>query len=157
MSPRSHRLGGRLVLVGLLGTLALAAAGCSGGGSAEPSTADFEGTVADLDRVHVAVSDVISGEAGCANSTLAPTAISFDASGLDQPNPVRIHLYRFRDGSTYDRLRPDVDQCARSFVTNPDDYVALDARPLVATSIGPWGPQFTAAVRSALERAAAGP
>lgn len=137
--------------------LALVAAGCAGGGTAEPSPADFEGTVADLDRVHVAVGNVISGEAGCDDRTLAPTAISFDASGLDQPTPVRVHLYRFRDGATYDRLRPEVDQCARTFVTNPEDYVALDARPLVATSAGPWGAEFTAAVRSALERAAAGP
>jgi hypothetical protein len=146
-----------LVAVALVALLAPAIAACSyGSGAAEPSPADFAGTVAELDRVHVAVSDVVSGEAGCNDATLAPTAISFSASGLDQPTPVRVHLYRFADGAAYDRLRSEVDQCARSFVTNPNDYVALDARPLVATSGGPWAPEFTAAVRSALERAAVG-
>ncbi len=155
--PGTRRGRRHLLLVAVVVLLAPVAAGCEGGSGAEPSTADFAGTVAELDRVHVAVSDVVSGEAGCDDQTLARTAISFDASGLDQPTPVRIHLYRFRDDAAYDRLRPEVDACARSFVTDPDAYVALDARPFVATSAGPWGPEFTDAVRSALERAAAGP
>jgi hypothetical protein len=159
VSPRSPRRcagRGRLaVALALLLTPAVVA--CSSAGATPvPSAADFEGTVAELDRAHVAVSDVVSGEAGCDDPTLAPTAISFSASGLDQPTPVRVHLYRFRDGAAYDRLRSEVDQCARSFVTNPDDFVVLDARPLVATAAGPWAPDFTAAVRSALERAAIG-
>jgi hypothetical protein len=136
----------------------LVLSGCASGGgpSPEPSSLDFEGTVAELDRVHIAVADVVSGDAGCSDSTLAPTAISFTAQGLDQPTPVHVYLYRFRDGATYDRLRQEVDQCARSYVTDPSAYVAIDARPLVVTSAGPWGPQFTNAFRSALSRAAGG-
>ncbi len=147
----------------LLGTLALGVAfslaGCSGAaGPSGPAVtpADFEGVVAELDRQHVAVSDVVSGDAGCPDPSLAPTAISLTASGLDQPTPVRVHLYLFRDRAAYDRLRPAIDTCARSYVTDPDAYVALDAPPLVATSAGPWAPGLTTAVRTALTRAAGG-
>lgn len=137
--------------------VALATAGCGGGATASgprSTPTDFEGTTAELDRVHVAVDDVVSGDAGCPDTTLAPTAISFRARGLDQTNPVTVYLYRFRDDATYDRLRPQVDACARSYVTDASAYVAIDARPLVATSAGPWAPEFTAAMRSALTRAA---
>lgn len=121
-----------------------------------PTPANFEGIVAELDRAHIAVDHVVSGEAGCDDPTLAPTAISFDARGLDQPTPVRVHLFIFADGAAYDRLRPAVDRCASAFVTDPSAYVAVDARPFVAASAGPWGPHFTAAMRSALGRAAGG-
>jgi hypothetical protein len=141
----------------LLALAALVMSGCSASASAPAATpADFEGVVAELDRGHVAVDHVVSGDAGCDDRSLAPAAIAFDARGLDQPTPVRIHLFLFRDGATYDRLRPAVDRCAAAFVADPQSYVALDARPFVAVSPGPWAPQFTAAVRSAVTRAAGG-
>lgn len=137
--------------------LAVAVAGCSASGaSPAPSSADFEGLVAELDRVHVEVDHVVSGDAGCDDPTLAPTAIAFDARGLDQPTPVRVHLYRFADAAAYDRLRQAVDRCASHFVSDPNAYVAIDASPYVATSAGPWAPGFTDAVRAALTRASRG-
>jgi hypothetical protein len=146
---------------------AVLAAGCgSGGGSGTAGSAsdggpratpaDFEGTVAELDRQHVAVSDVVSGDTGCSDPELVGPAIGLSASGVDQPTPVRIHLYLFRDGPTYDRLRQAVDRCAATFVGDASAYVAIDARPFVATSQGPWAPAFTAAVRAALTRASGG-
>ena len=83
-------------------------------------------------------------------------AIAFDARGLDQPTPVRVHLYRFADAAAYDRLRQAVDRCAAHFVSDPNAYVAIDASPYVATSAGPWAPGFTDAVRAALTRASRG-
>ena len=77
-----------------------------------------------------------------------PTAISFDASGLDQPTPVRIYLYMFRNRATFERLRATVDACARSFVTDPETYESLEQSPYVIAGQGPWGPQFKAALRA---------
>lgn len=141
----------------LAGLVAGIPAGCgSSSGVPEASTADFEGTVAALELVHVTVADVVAGDPGCDDRTLASTAISFSARGLDQPQPVRVYLYRFRDDPTYDRLRPTIDQCARAYVTDPDAYAAIDAPPLVMTSPGPWAPDFAAAMRTALTRASRG-
>jgi hypothetical protein len=137
--------------------LAVATGGCASASATPGRTpADFEGVTAELDRAHIAVSHVVSGDPGCDDPSLAPTAIGFDAQGLDQPEAVRVHLFLFRDGPTYDRLRPTVDRCAAAVVSDPNAYVALDARPFVATAAGPWGADFRAAFRAALTRAAGG-
>lgn len=96
----------------------------------------------------------MSGDAGCDDHVLAPTAISFDASGLDQAPTVRIHLYMFRDRATLERLRAAIDGCARSFVTDPESYESIEQSPFVLAGQGPWGPGFKAALRQAVEVAA---
>jgi hypothetical protein len=137
--------------------IAVVAVGCADNADnmrASATPADFFGIVNEFARVGIGVNRVVSGDAGCADSTLSPTAIGFDAKGLDQATIVRIHLYAFRDKTTFDRLRASVDTCARSFVSDPQSYESVDAPPFAVTSQGPWGPQFEAAVRTALTAAA---
>jgi hypothetical protein len=139
--------------------MAVVAVGCADNADnlrASATPADFGGLVNEFARVGIGVNHVVSGDAGCADSTLTPTAIGFDAKGLDQTTTVRIHLYAFKDKATFDRLRASVDTCAQSFVTDPQSFESVDASPFVVTSQGPWGPSFDAAVRKALA-AAAGP
>ena len=100
--------------------------------------------------------NVVAGDPGCDDQRLARTAISFDASGLDQPEPTRVHLYAFKNAAVYDELRPVVDLCARSYVVDPADYGTVDASPYVFAGAGPWAPDFEDALREALERAAVG-
>jgi hypothetical protein len=138
---------------------AVVAVGCADNADnlrASATPADFGGLVNEFARVGIGVNHVVSGDAGCADSTLTPTAIGFDAKGLDQTATVRIHLYAFKDKATFDRLRASVDTCAQSFVTDPQSFESVDASPFVVTSQGPWGSSFDAAVRKALA-AAAGP
>jgi len=118
------------------------------------SPADFGGLSNELLKRGIGIDHAVSGDAGCSDATLTPTAIGFDARGLDQPTVVRIHLYAFKDKATFDRLRSFVDTCARAFVTDPASYEAVDAPPFVVTGQGPWGPQFEAAMRQALTAAA---
>ena len=68
------------------------------------------------------VNHFVSGDAGCADPVLAPTAIAFDAKGLDQTENVRIHAYIFRNREAFERLRATVDACAASFVTDPETF-----------------------------------
>lgn len=155
--PRSGRRDRGLSTI--LAVLAIAAvmAGCADNADnlkASPTPADFGGIVNELRRLGVGVDKVVSGDAGCADRTLIPTAIGFDARGLDQGPVVRMHLYAFRDKATFDRLRSSVDTCAQSFVTNPETYESVDASPFVVASQGPWGQQFEAAIRQALTEAA---
>ena len=122
--------------------------------SPEPTPADFEGIAAQLAKLGVAPSGVVSGDAGCQDPTLVPTSIGFTAQGLDQAEPVRIHLYIFRNREAFERLRASVDDCARSFVTDPETYETIEESPYVVAAQGPWAPKFEDGFRMALKVAA---
>jgi hypothetical protein len=102
----------------------------------------------------ITVGDIVSGDAGCDDRVLIPTSIGIDAGGLDQPAPVRIHLYIFRNRASFEKLRSSVDACARSFVTDAQTYETVEQSPYVLAGQGPWSPRFEAAIREALEVAA---
>ena len=119
-----------------------------------PTPADFPDTAIQLTQRGITLDRVVSGDAGCDDKVLAPTAIAFDASGLDQPTKVRIYLYVFRNRESFERLRATIDDCARNFVTDPETYESLEQSPFVIVGQGPWGPKFKAALRAGLEVAA---
>ncbi len=133
----------------------VALAGCGRVGNApSPTPADFGGIAIRLSAQGISPHDIVSGDPGCSSATLAPTAVSFTASGLDQSSAVRLHVYIFKDADTLTRLRPDVDLCARSYVTDPNTYETLDVAPYVVAGQGPWGTAFKEAVRTGLMQAA---
>jgi hypothetical protein len=119
-----------------------------------PTPADFPGIVTELGQRSIVVGRTVSGEAGCDDPTLIPTAIAFDAHGLDQADPVRIYVYIFRNRAAFERLRGTVDDCAQSFVTDPATYESIEQSPYVLAGQGPWAPEFKTAIMDALEAAA---
>jgi hypothetical protein len=139
-------------------TLALLAvlAGCSTISTTPPAPtpADFPGITAELANHGVAVNHFVSGDAGCADPVLTPTAIAFDAEGLDQAENVRIHIYIFRNREAFERLRASVDACAATFVTDPETFETIEESPFVVAGQGPWAPDFERAMRDALAEAA---
>jgi hypothetical protein len=137
----------------LLATI-VAGCGLASGTPPAPTPADFQGIVADLVRRGITIDHVVSGDAGCADPALSRTAISFRASGLDQPAPAAIHLYIFGSEDSLQKLRPAIDTCARSYVTDPQTFESIDASPFVVAGQGPWGEQFGAAIRAGLTEAA---
>ncbi len=155
-SARSAHARGRSRVGGLAlaAVLALGACGVVTTSPPEPTPADFFGITANLSRRDITVDRVTSGDAGCDDQTLERTAIGFDASGLDQATPVRIHIYIFRNRAAFERLRQTVDACAMSYVTDPAAFASLEASPYVVASAGPWAPQFQAAIRAAVTEAA---
>ena len=121
----------------------------------EPATpTDFPGLAGRFDKASIHVSDWVSGDAGCTNGDLVPTAISFMASGLDQVEPVKVYLYIFRDHAAFDRHRDEIGACAQSYVTDPQSYEEIEQSPYIVAGQGPWGTQFEAAVRATLESGA---
>lgn len=116
--------------------------------------ADFQGITAELALRGVGVNHFVSGDAGCADPVLTPTAIAFDAKGLDQATFVRIYIYIFRNREAFERLRASVDSCAASFVTDPETFETVEQSPFVLAGQGPWGADFKKALRDGLAAAA---
>jgi hypothetical protein len=145
---------GRTTLLLTLASVILGACGVVSTTAPAATPADFPGITAELAVRGVRVNDFVSGDAGCADPVLVPTAISFDASGLDQSGEVRIYLYIFRNREVFERLRASIDGCAASFVTDPQTYETLEQSPFVLAGQGPWAPEFEAAVREAFAVAA---
>ncbi len=137
-------------LVALLVTLVVAGCNYVETVPPSPSPADFQGVATELAKRGVKIDHVVSGDAGCTDKVLAPTARSFDASGLDQASIVHIYLYMFADRKTYERLLPTVDDCAHSFVTDPETYESVEQSPFALVGQGPWATAFEAALRAGL-------
>ena len=119
-----------------------------------PTPADFQGIAGDIVQRGIRIQHIVSGDAGCPDQQLGKTAIGFDAVGLDQATPVRLHVYIFRNRETYERLRATVDSCARAYVTDPDSYESVETSPYVVAGQGPWGPSFKTNLRAAIDEAA---
>jgi hypothetical protein len=136
--------------------LVLSACDALRGTPPSPTPGDF-GTLAQaLSQRGITAEKAVSGDPGCDDPTLAPTAISFTASGLDQPAAVRLRVYLFRDNPAYERRRADVDTCAAAWATDSASFELVDASPFVIAGQGPWGAEFKAALRDALIQAAGG-
>jgi hypothetical protein len=119
-----------------------------------PTAAPFPGIAGRLSLHGIQVTGIVSGDAGCPDANLAKTAIGFEAAGLDQTNPVRLHVYIFKNRVTYERLRSTIDQCAAAFVTDPATYESIDTSPYVVAGQGPWGAAFKDNLRAALKESA---
>jgi hypothetical protein len=141
----------RLALAALLLSALVAGCGVVSTTPPVPSPADFTDIANGLSRLGIRIDHVVSGDAGCADQDLIPTAIGLDASGLDQTSVVRLHLFIFRNKDTFEKLRETVDACARSFVTDADTFESIDESPYVLAAQGPWGQQFEAALRAGLK------
>jgi hypothetical protein len=144
----------RLAVLAAAGATLLGACGILVETPPAPTPADFQGIATDLVQRGIRIDHIVSGDAGCDDQGLARTAIALDASGLDQSAPTRLYVYIFRDREAFERLRQSVDACARSYVTDPASYEAVDVSPFVVAGAGPWAEGFRNAVRAAITEAA---
>jgi len=119
-----------------------------------PTPADFQGIASHIVRRGIDIERIVSGDPGCDDRGLAQTAIRFDASGLDQDEPVTVYLYIFRNRQAYERLRSTIDACARSYVSDPDTFESVETSPFVLAGQGPWADEFGDVLREALVVAA---
>jgi hypothetical protein len=138
----------------LLAALVLGGCGAILQASPAPTPMDFPGLAGELALRGLVLDKIASGDAGCDDASLTPTAIGFDASGLGVTTPIRLRIYIFRTGDTYDRRRPDVEPCVARWASDPATVEFVDARPFVLAGQGPWPAAFKAAIREALTSAA---
>lgn len=137
-------------------SVAFLAAGCGTISTSPPppTPADFNDLATALVLRGLHIDHVVSGDAGCLDRSLIPTAISMEASGLDQASTVKLFLYVFRDRDAFERLRETIDTCAQSYVTDPSTFASVDQSPYVIAGQGPWGQKFEDAIRDGLVKAA---
>ena len=140
----------------LAAVLAVVVGGCAGllESPPVPDPEAFPGISGQLGRFGVDVLSWTSGDAGCDDPTLNPTAIRFDAAGLDQAATVTLRIYIFRNREAWERRLADVDACAAAWAEDPATFELSQVSPYVLTGQGPWGPEFEAAVRTGLTEAA---
>ena len=119
-----------------------------------PTPQPFPGIAGELGRVGVDVLSWTAGDAGCDDPSLSPTAIRFDAQGLDQPTPVQIRIYIFKNREAWNRRSADVEACAAAWADDPASFELLQISPYVVAGQGPWPPEFDAAMREGITAAA---
>ena len=139
-----------------LGIACVVLAGCSTllQPSPEPTPMDFPSLLGELAGRGLALGHITSGDAGCHDPTLIPTAIGFDAAGLGVTTPIRLRIYIFGTGEIFDRRRPDVDSCVAEWAQDPATVEFIDAKPFVLAGQGPWPAAFKDAIRAGLTAAA---
>lgn len=148
-----RRMVAAIVAVGVL-ALALASCGALTVSPQAPGPESFPELSGQLGRLGVNIDAWTSGDAGCDDPTLAPTAIRFEAQGLDQPTPVTLRIYIFRNHDAWERRQPDVDACVAQWADDPASFEIVSTSPYILAGQGPWPQGFAAAVRSALTAAA---
>jgi len=136
--------------------LGLSLAGCSAllVSPPPPEPEAFPGIVGRLGQLGIDVTSWTSGDSGCDDATLNPTAIRFTADGLDQSTPLTLRIYIFRDRAAWDRRLADVDTCAGKWSTDPLTFQIVQTSPYVLAGQGPWPPQFADALRMGIETSA---
>jgi hypothetical protein len=150
--PRASQVIAELMLV----LAVLLIAGCSdlSGAAPVPTPQDFGGLAGQLALQGLTVGGVVSGDAGCDDHNLIPTAIGFDLSGLGVTTPIRARVFRFADDAAYQRRRADVDTCTAAWTTDPADVEFIDESPFVLVVQGPIPAAFKAALVRALPTSA---
>lgn len=143
-------------LLTLVALAAVVLAGCSAILEDEPvaTPVPFPEIAGLLGQRGLVVSNYTSGDAGCSDQALIPTAIVFDVAGLDAAQPQRLRIYIFRDRPTWERRRSAVGDCVALWATDPATFEFVDTSPYVVAGQGPWPPQFKAALREAITKAA---
>jgi hypothetical protein len=144
----------RRLALGWIVAVTLAACGALTVSPPVPGPESFPEFSSQLGRVGIDVESWTSGDDGCDDPSLSPTAIRFEASGLDQTSPVTLRIYIFRNRDAWERRRSDVDSCAAEWADDPATFQIESTSPYVLAGQGPWPPGFAAAVRAALKAAA---
>ena len=141
---------------GIVVALAIGLAGCSGllESPSPPAAEPFPGIASQLGRFGISVSSWTSGDPGCDNPTLSPTAIRFDAQGVDQSTPLGLRIYIFRDRAAWERRLADVDACVATWASDPTTFVIVQTSPYVVAGQGPWPHGFEQALRQGITASA---
>jgi hypothetical protein len=157
--PQTRRHGtprSRACLAAILLLLSISLAGCADvlQSPPTPNPEPFPGITSQLGRFGVDVLTWTAGDPGCDDPSLSPTAIRFEAQGLDQPTPVQLRIYIFRNREAFDRRKADVETCVAAWAEDLPTFEILNESPYVLAGQGPWPPGFEDGIRKGLKESA---
>jgi hypothetical protein len=136
--------------------LGLLVAACSGG-SASPSPGGFQEVFEALARRGATVTQVVSGDPGCADRTLVANAVRFTLQ-LGDGVTREVHLFGFRDAAALDAARPRLDECIGEFAARKpsgEPPGAVRVSPFYAFG-SPWSESAGSLLSAALGEAVEG-
>lgn len=123
---------------------------CAGPRAPTPPPAGFEDIVASLVRRGATITDQVSGDAGCADSTLYGNALRLDIRMPDETEIRPIYLLGWRRTSDYEAAGPAFDACVDSFETSHP------TAQVTSMEKAPWrafGPDWNAGLQSVVDQA----
>jgi len=154
----SRRRGASLVrLLALVALSAQALAAC-GGERPGPTPADRQGILEELARRGGTVSEIVSGDPGCADPELAGNAIRFSLTVPGASGSADVYLFTFKNRPFFERGAAAVDACQRAYETD----AARTGGPVERIDVSPYrafGEDWSPGLRIFLEatmRAVAG-
>jgi hypothetical protein len=140
----------------LLAVISLALAACATAGAPSPSPGGFQEVLEALARRGATVTQIVSGDPGCADPTLVANAIRFHirlADGVDR----EVHLFGFRDAAALARAQASLNECMRSFMAGrPGESTgSVQVGPFRAFGAA-WSKRLSALLADALREAIGG-
>lgn len=162
---------GRGSIASLLLIVAVLSIGC---GSPRPvaTPADAQSIFGELARRGGSVTEIVAGETGCGDPGLVANAIRFRLRAPGMTEPATVHLFVFRDRSSFEAAADSVERCRITYAaTHPgtpadtSDAVGPGASAEVDSvavgtyrAFGPgWPPELRALLESTLADLAGSP
>jgi hypothetical protein len=138
-----------------LAVVALALAAC-GTGAPSPSPGGFQEVLEALARRGATVTQIVSGDPGCADPTLVANAIRFHVQ-LDDGVDREVHLFAFRDPAALARAQASLNECMGSFTgARPGQSTgSVQVGPFHAFG-APWSERVSVLLADALREAIGG-
>lgn len=141
----------------LIALVALLLSGCGAFTAPAPTAGDFTDIVGALVRRNMTVTDQVSGDAGCANSSLYSNAVRYDVRPAGDSATYPVYVFGWKSQATFDADKPAFDSCvAVSTGASPGNMTTVEHLPWRAYGPG-WPAVLKAAVDSALTEAGGQP
>lgn len=130
--------------------VALLLTGCGVFTAPSPTAGEIGDLVAGLVRRGATITDQVSGDAGCADSSLFGNSVRYDVSMAADPAPVPVYVLRWKSQQTFDGSAAAFNACISAFKqAHPSEGVTV-------YEDSPWrayGPGWSDNLRSVVEQA----
>jgi len=140
-----------------LAVAALLVVSCGTFTAPPPTAGDFTDIVAALVRRNMTVTDQVSGDDGCANSSLYSNAVRYDVKPAGDTSAYQVYVFGWKSQATFDADKAAFDSCIQGHAgADPGTMTSIEHLPWRAYGPG-WPAQLKDAVDAALTAAGGQP
>jgi len=123
--------------------------GCGTFTAPAPTAGDFTDIVGALVRRNMTVTDQVSGDDGCANSSLYSNAVRYYVKPAGDSTSHPVYVFGWKSQATFDADKAAFDTCVQ-------DYSGSSSGPMTSVEHLPWrayGPGWPSALKDAVDAA----